>query len=58
MQLLLGPSTQRNRITPGGILMRYNFEDALKDAMELNEHLWKFHQEHAGNRHYYVKEIQ
>lgn len=35
-----------------------NFEDAVEDAMTLNKHLWKFHQDYAGNKHYYVKEIQ
>ena len=33
------------------------FEDAAEIANQMNEHEWKFHQEHAGVRFNYVKEI-
>lgn len=34
-----------------------NFSEAAKFANEMNNHEWRFHQEHANVRFHYVKEI-
>lgn len=34
-----------------------NFRDAANDANKFNEHIWKFHQDQAEYRFYFVKEI-
>lgn len=33
------------------------FGEAFNYANRLNNHLWKFHQDRAGESHHYVKEI-